>query len=182
MFFKGGFLSTSQIVLTYLYSQISCSCFSKVTSQNFAKTQQTDTPVSGERFELGSWYLDIWHGDCIQCVNDVINFWQNFVNIWLNYLPFTTLEICIVKQFWFQVIFRDKHMLGAYCFINNRSSMNKFGSTWVPNAAYKVSRSSAFWFKRRRFLKVFNHIWAWHPFWSCDLDKFLFPTPPSPSQ
>ena len=34
--------------------------------------------------------------------------------------------------------------------------LNKFGSTWVLNAAYKVSRSSAFLFFREKiFLKVF---------------------------
>ena len=32
--------------------------------------------------------------------------------------------------------------------------LNKFGSTRPPNAAYQVSRSSAFWFGRRRFFKV----------------------------
>ena len=33
--------------------------------------------------------------------------------------------------------------------------LNKLGSTRAPNAAYQVSRSSAFWFWRRRFFKVF---------------------------
>ena len=40
----------------------------------------------------------------------------------------------------------------------------------VPNAVYQVSRSSAFLFWRRRFLKGFYHIWAWQPTWSCDQD------------
>ena len=33
--------------------------------------------------------------------------------------------------------------------------LNTFNSTWVPNAVYQVSMSSASWFRRRRFLKVF---------------------------
>ena len=34
--------------------------------------------------------------------------------------------------------------------------LNKFGSTCVPDAVYQVSMSSASWFWRRRFLKVFT--------------------------
>ena len=34
--------------------------------------------------------------------------------------------------------------------------MNKFGSTHAPDATYQVSRSSAFWFWRRRFFEVFT--------------------------
>ena len=33
--------------------------------------------------------------------------------------------------------------------------LNEFGSTWVRDAVYQVSRSSASWFRKRRFLKVF---------------------------
>ena len=47
--------------------------------------------------------------------------------------------------------------------------LNKIGSTQVINAAYQVSRSSAFWFQRKRFVKVFTIIWAWWPSWSCDI-------------
>ena len=36
------------------------------------------------------------------------------------------------------------------------SHLNKLGSTRAPDAAYQVSRSSAFWFRRRGFLKVFT--------------------------
>ena len=32
--------------------------------------------------------------------------------------------------------------------------LNKSGSTWAPNAAYQLSRSSTFWFRRRRFFKA----------------------------
>ena len=32
----------------------------------------------------------------------------------------------------------------------------KLSSTLAPNAAYQVSRSSSFWFRRRRFFKVFT--------------------------
>ena len=38
------------------------------------------------------------------------------------------------------------------------------------DATYQVSCKSAQWFRRRRFLKDFYHIWAWWPSWSCDLD------------
>ena len=34
--------------------------------------------------------------------------------------------------------------------------LNKLGSTRVPDAAYKFSRSSAFWFQRRRIFHVFT--------------------------
>ena len=53
---------------------------------------------------------------------------------------------------------------------NPRSSYDNTGSTRVPDAVYQVSRSSAFWFQRRKIFKF----WAW----SCDLDhlnKFSFP-------
>ena len=55
--------------------------------------------------------------------------------------------------------------------------LNRLGSTRVPNAAYQLSRSSAFWFRRRWFFGGFYHIWAWRPTRSRDLDhliKFLF--------
>ena len=35
---------------------------------------------------------------------------------------------------------------------------------------HTVSWKSAHRFWRRRFLSSFNHIWAWRPSWSCDLD------------
>ena len=56
--------------------------------------------------------------------------------------------------------------------------LNKVGSIRAANAAYQLSRSSAFWFQR--FLKFFYHIWAWRPSWSCDqdhLNKISFPHP-----
>ena len=41
----------------------------------------------------------------------------------------------------------------------------------VPYIVYQVSRSSASWFRRRRFLKVSsNHVWAWKPSWSCETE------------
>ena len=45
-----------------------------------------------------SYDCGIWHIDCVQGVHDLMNVWQNFVNIWLNYLPFPTLVFCIVTQ------------------------------------------------------------------------------------
>ena len=35
-------------------------------------------------------------------------------------------------------------------------NLNNFGSTCIDNATYKVSRSSVYWFSRRRFIKVFT--------------------------
>ena len=40
--------------------------------------------------------------------------------------------------------------------VNPVSSFEKFGSTWVPDAVYQVSRSLPSWFWRRRFFKVFT--------------------------
>ena len=34
--------------------------------------------------------------------------------------------------------------------------LNKFDNAGIPNAVYHVSRPSAFWFQRSRFLKVFT--------------------------
>ena len=52
--------------------------------------------------------------------------------------------------------------------VNPGHHLNKLGSARVRDAAYQVSRSSAFRFQRRRFLKdVTIIIWAWWPSWSC---------------
>ena len=54
--------------------------------------------------------------------------------------------------------------------------LNYLVSTLVPDATCKVSRPLVKWFWRRSF-KGFYHIWAWWPYWSCDLDSsniFLF--------
>ena len=46
--------------------------------------------------------------------------------------------------------------------------LNKLGRPNIQNVTYQVTRSSAFWFWRRRFLKGFYRIWACRPSWSCD--------------
>ena len=64
--------------------------------------------------------------------------------------------------------------------VTPRSSFEQFMMNWSPRTTYQVSWKSACWFWRRRFLKVFYHIWAWRPSWSCDPDvanKILFPLP-----
>ena len=38
------------------------------------------------------------HADCILRENDLINFGQNYLHNWLDYLPFPTLVFCVVKQ------------------------------------------------------------------------------------
>ena len=56
-------------------------------------------------------------------------------------------------------------------------NLNNLGSTCIANATYKVSRSSVYWFWRRRFFHSFYHMWAWQPCWSGDpthLYKFSF--------
>ena len=61
-----------------------------------------------------------------------------------------------IYQFW------QKHRGPNLTLLWNRSRstqghhLNKLGSTRAPNVAYQVSRSSAFWFWRRRFFKVFT--------------------------
>ena len=45
-----------------------------------------------------SYNHDIWHIDCVQNVDALINVQQNSVNIWLTYLRFPTLAFCIVMQ------------------------------------------------------------------------------------
>ena len=48
--------------------------------------------------------------------------------------------------------------------------LNYLVSTVVPDATCKVSWPRVNWFWRRSF-KGFYHIWAWWPYWSCDLDS-----------
>ena len=40
----------------------------------------------------------------------------------------------------------------------------------VPDAKYQVSWKSGPPVLEKKFLKVFEHFWAWWPSWSCDLD------------
>ena len=59
--------------------------------------------------------------------------------------------------------------------VNPGSSYENVGSTRLPDAVYQVSRSSASWFRRRRFMKYFIK----NGQWLCDLkhlNKFSFPT------
>ena len=60
------------------------------------------------------------------------------------------------------------------CHKNGQGQPRVIGSTWVPEAVYQVSRSSAF-IPKKKIFEVFHHIWAW----SCDLEhlnKFSFLT------
>ena len=53
----------------------------------------------------------------------------------------------------------------------------------VTDATFQVLWKSVRRFWRRRFLKGFNHIWAWRPSWSCDphaANKLSSPPPPPP--
>ena len=45
-----------------------------------------------------------------------------------------------------------------------------FYYTLAIDASRQVSLKSVYWFRRRRFLMGFYHIWAWQPSLSCDLD------------
>ena len=80
----------------------------------------------------------------------------------------------------------EKPMLPDLTLPSNRSWLLKghhlYKLCWagVLKATYQVSWKSGNWFRRRRFLKGFYHIWAWLPSWSCDLDhlyKLWFPLP-----
>ena len=44
--------------------------------------------------------LDIWLTDFVPGVDDLINFWENSLNIWLNYLPFPTVIPCSKATLW----------------------------------------------------------------------------------
>ena len=76
--------------------------------------------ISGEPLEQGSWYLA--HRLC-PGVDDLINFWQNSINLLMNYLPLPTLGCRIVKQSCQQTIWRTAWArimasiisLGAWC-------------------------------------------------------------------
>ena len=60
------------------------------------------------------------------------------------------------------------------------NSFSNFGRPPVPDDSCKGSAPRHSWFWRRRFLKVFYHIWAWRPSWSTDHDHFSnlsFPHP-----
>ena len=47
-----------------------------------------------------------------------------------------------------------------------------FGRSPVPDDLCKDSTQRHLLFWRRKFLKVFYHIWAWQPFWSMNPDYF----------
>ena len=46
-------------------------------------------------------------------------------------------------------------------------------STNSTDSMNQVSRRLAECFWRRRFFKVLTYIWAWQPYWSCDLPKYI---------
>ena len=49
------------------------------------------------------------------------------------------------------------------------------GSTWVPDAVYQVSKSSASWFRRKRFLKFFTIIYMGMVMWPGTLEWIFIP-------
>ena len=55
--------------------------------------------------------------------------------------------------------------------VNSGSSYENIGSTWVPDAVYKVSRSTV----PKKIFEIFHHKWAWS--WDLEhLNKFSLPT------
>ena len=89
-------------------------------------------------------------------------FQRNLFEVWFYTIFFMIKYIYIAPrqgayspqgtEFWCQqellVTYRSRSTQGHH--------LNKLGSTRAADAAYQVSRSSAFWFQRRRFLKVFT--------------------------
>ena len=90
-------------------------------------------------------------------------------------------ETTIVSEKSIVLHFSHTKAYGTKLTLSQGHYLNKCGSTRSPNAECQVSRSSAFWFRRRRFFKVFTiYGWAWWPFWSCEqnpLNKVLFHYP-----
>ena len=43
-----------------------------------------------------------------------------------------------------------------------------FDVLWTDVYSYQVSKESSHRFWKRTFIQVFDHIWAWQPYWSCD--------------
>ena len=94
--------------------------------------------------------LDLWYiGSCTHLVNCIYQLWHHRLKQFLKY-PL------------FYLFFIQKHTGPNLTLPQNRSRstqghhLNKFGSTRAPDAAYQVSRSSVFWFRTRRFFKVFT--------------------------
>ena len=117
--------------------------------------------------------FDIHLASCTHLVNCIYQLWHHRLQQFLKNRLFYLFPI-------------QKHKGPTLTLPQNRSGstqdhhLNKLGSIWTPDVAYRVSRSSAFWFQRRRFLNIFFHIWAWRLAWSCDqdhLNKLSFPHP-----
>ena len=90
--------------------------------------------------------------------NDILKFWNDI----LKFFP--------IQTHWRPMGSRSSqgHDLYIHC------------SAWAIDASCQVWLKSVQWFRRRRFLKGFYHIWAWRPSWSCDLDYLYthwFPLP-----
>ena len=102
-------------------------------------------------FDDGQWMtltFDIHTGSCTHLVDCIYQLWyqrlQKFLKNPLFYL--FPIQKHIKDQIWpCRKIGQGHHL-------------NKLGSTRVPDAAYQVSRSSAFWFQRRRFLRFLPYM------------------------
>ena len=65
------------------------------------------------------------------------------------------------------------------CHKNSQGQPNviiwSIGSTWVPDAVYQVSKSSASWFWRKRFLKFFTIIYMFMVMWPGTFEQIFIP-------
>ena len=93
--------------------------------------------------------IDIHIGSCTHLDNCIYQLWCHRLQYFLKYPLFYLFPIQKHKgQNWTLLYSKSRSTQGH--------NLNKLGSTRAPNAPYQVSRSSAFWFRRRRFFKVFT--------------------------
>ena len=82
----------------------------------------------------------------------------------LNVLTLISQTTIVSKNPLFYLFPIQKHQGSNLTLPSNRSrstqghQLNKLGSTRVPDAAYQLSRSLAFWFQRRRFLRFLPYM------------------------
>ena len=101
----------------------------------------------------------------IVSVKEWFVFFSNFCRD--GHKTFLFNKLCSKCQSWRRYLLQFSHCYGV-------TKMQPSGNLL---SFYAVS-TLALWFRRRRFLKGFYHIWAWRPSWSCDPDapnKLSFP-------
>ena len=89
---------------------------------------------------------------------------------WCQQKPLVTPVICCLFQSIDDNSFWKIHCFTVFPYKSRRDQikpcrkisqghhLSKLGSTWAPDYAYQVSRSSAFWFQKRRFLRFLPYM------------------------